>query len=925
MTRPMQSPVAGSPRSVARLLAQVGATAALWAQSPAPLWSLQSPVRPPVPAVVDQAWVRQPIDAFVLQRLEQEGLRPAPEASRETLLRRLSLDLTGLPPTPSEVAAFVADAAPDAYERLVDRLLAEPHYGERMAQHWLDLARYADTNGHGGDSPRQMWAYRDWVIAAFQADQPFAQFTLEQIAGDLLPNATLAQRIATGFQRNHAVADLTLGVPGEYEHQYAADRTATFATTWLGLTVGCAECHDHKFDPISQRDYYGLYAFFDRLDEPGVAFNGPDTPMPRLQLPNAEQGAELLRLQARRAVLQEQLQVRARAAAAVRADWRQTLVQTRWAPLADLVAEFELEADGAAAAVAGIGKVTFEPAVLGSGARLDGNSGFLRAGAVAAFGADQAFSLSAWVRPEAGYLTFERAIVAKVDEAQQGRGYALQLVDGKPSLGLTGGKGDSVELRARDAVPTDRWTHVVATYDGSRKVEGLRLYVDGVPAAMPEAPPVPPTVGKPKPSLVGEFVPTAELRLGGLDGAPFLGGIDAVRIHGRALSDAEVLQLVRRDLAAVALQPTGERELVDAWFLAHEDAAGSALARELRELDHEHRTLLAKVPMVSVMEDSASAPPTRLLARGDFTQPRDVVEPAIPAVFGSLPPDAPRNRLGLARWLVDPDHPLLWRVAANRLWRLCFGRGLVETLDDFGTRGEAPSHPELLDWLAREFAEGGGSHQRLLKLLVTSATYRQSSHVDAEQLQRDPDNRLLARAGRWRLDAEALRDQALAVGGLLDRRIAGPSVRPWQAEDLWPEVSPPTDRHRRSLYVEANRSTPFLAMVLFDAPTREVCVARRDQTTTPLQALALLNDPNFHAAAVGLAQQLLADGAVRDDAARLVEGFRRCTARTPTDAELHVLQTLLRRQRGRCLGDEWTVWTAVAAVLLNLEETLSRS
>ena len=890
------------------------------AQGPMP-WSFAAPrpARPPALA----SGPNHPVDAFVQARLQQAGLAIGPAAPRHVLIRRLSLDLTGLPPTSAEVDAFVADPAPDAYSKLVDRLLASPHYGERMAQHWLDLARYTDTNGYDFDTEREMWAWRDWVIEAFATDLPFAEFTTWQIAGDLLPNATLPQRIATGFHRNHAIAETMIGEPGEYQHKYAADRTATFATTWLGLTVGCAECHDHKFDPISQRDYYGLYAFFDAPEEVGIEPGKHATAAPFLQLPDAAQGSRWLELQ-RRVGEHEAARARADAeAAAALSEWCRSLpVDAAPVPPPGLRAEFPLDADSTTAKAAGIGKVTFVPGLRDRAVHLDGKSGFLCATADAGFRADQPFTLTAWVRPEADFAAGPRAIVGKVDEAREGRGWSLSLVGGALAVNLVAdaNANDALRQRGRDRLLVDRWTHVAATYDGSRTLAGLQLYLDGEPARLAERPATAPA---PKP-LRGDLDQDGDLRLGGLDGQPFLGAIDQVRLFDRALDAAAIEALAAGDIAAAAATPAGgpTSPWVAEWFHTRHARACRAERLALRDLRHQLEELDGEIARVAVMAAPAKPRPTRLLLRGDFTRPADEIAPAVPASLGALPPDAPANRLGLAQWLVRRDHPLVWRVAANRLWRLCFGHGLVETVDDFGNRGEAPSHPELLDWLAVEFARDGGSHKRLLKLLVTSATYQQASDVPADLLARDPDNRLLARASRWRLDAEALRDQALLLGGLLDRRVGGKSVRPWQPADLWEELSPERDRHRRGLYVQANRSVPFTTFALFDLPPREVCMPRRTQTTTPLQALALFNDPNFHAAAAGLAAQLLASPG--DDTARLTDGFHRCTARRPAADELHVLGGLLRRQRGRC-ADELTAWTAVTAVLLNLDATLTRS
>lgn len=940
-------PLPAFPRTclLAALLA-ISATA----QTPA-LWSLRPPVRPPLPAVRQAEWLRNDLDRFVLARLEQAGLAPSPEADRATLLRRLCLDLTGLPPTPDELAAFLADNAGDAYERTVDRLLASTAHGERMAQLWLDLARYSDTNGFDGDPDRQMWAWRDWVVRAFAEDMPYDRFTIEQIAGDLLPDATLAQRIATGFHRNHAVAPEILGQPGEYHHQYVADRTATFATTWLGLSVGCAECHDHKFDPISQRDYYALYAYWNRMPEKGLETTGNSAPF--LRLPSAEQGAQLLELQGQQDELARQLQqgLRERSGefAAFCAERREAA-----APVPDLLWHEALDGERPGHAErGGIGVAVWLDGVRDKALRLDGRDACVRVPRPVELRADAPFTVSAWIRLTDDGQSDGGAIVGKVDEAAKGRGWQFVVNGRRLSAALVGGAKDRLRVAARDQLEFETWYHVAVAYDGSRQPGGLRLFVDGVAAALPESPAAENNpgdaaadveAGKP---LVGDLDNEGALRIGSLDGQPFCGDIDEVRVHGRALTSAELGALADADLASATCSLT-EAELhalSQRLFVGRGSPPLAAIAAELAKVRARRLGVFDAVPLVSVAAEMATPRPTHLLLRGDYQRPGERVEPAIPAVFGALPADAPGNRLGLARWLVDKDHPLVARVHVNRLWRAFFGHGLVETVDDFGTRGELPSHPELLDWLAREFVDGGFRHRRFVKLLVTSASYRQSSALPGTLRETDPDNRLLARASRWRLDAEMLRDQSLAVAGLLDRRVGGPPVMPWQPADLWPKPSPIGDRHRRGIYVAQKRSVPFVSFRLFDAPGRETCVARRDRTTTPLQALALFNDRNFAEAARALGQRLL--GEAGDDERRLQRGFLLCTQRQPSAAELEVLRLLLTTQRelfghdtqlaaaAAAVGDhavlagfepaEIAAWAAVAAVLLNLDEVLVRA
>ena len=771
---------------------------------------------------------------------------------------------------------------------------------------------------------------------------PYDRFTLEQVAGDLLPDATLAQRIATGFHRNHAVTLEIDGQPGEFHHQYVADRTATFATTWLGLSMGCAECHDHKFDPITQRDYYAMYAFWNRMPEKGLVTGGNAVPF--LQLPSAEQGSALLELQGTLDDIDRRIQLELRAREGDFTAWCAGLA-TPAAPTSDVLWHEPLDGERRGVAeLGGIGVGTWVAGLCHGAVQLDGRDACVRIGRRVELRADSPFTVSAWIRLTDDGSSQGGAIVGKVDEAAKGRGWFFSVEERRLTVGLVGGDGDSLNVVARDQLEFATWYHVAFTYDGSRRASGLRLFVDGV-AATAKQPPAGASAPSPPKPLVGDLDNDGALRIGSLDGQPFCGAIDEVRVHAVALDAAALAALADADLAAGAATASSERTtLLQRLYATRGPIELAALTAERAAVRARRSDLLAAIPVVSVAAEAAMPRPTHLLQRGDYQRPGEAVEPAIPAVFGALPADAPRNRLGLARWLVRQDNPLVARVHVNRLWRTFFGHGLVETPDDFGLRGERPSHPELLDWLAREFVDSGFRHRHFVKLLVTSATYRQSSVVPLAARAVDPDNRMLARASRWRLDAEMLRDQSLAVAGLLDRTAFGPAVMPWQPEDLWPSVSPVEQRHRRGLYVKQKRSTPFVTFRLFDAPGRETCVARRDRTTTPLQALALFNDRNFAEAARVLAERLLADDG--DDERRVVRGFRLCVQREPSAAERRVLLDLLADRRAAYLDDptlavaaatvgdalpragleplEVAAWAAVTAVLLNLDEMLVR-
>jgi hypothetical protein len=704
-------------------------------------WAFVAPRRPAVPGIHDlkseisdlksqisdfTLRTRNPIDRFILARIAAAGLQPSPEANRVTLLRRVSLDLTGLPPSIDDVDDFLADHEPDAFERVVDRLLASPRYGEHQARDWLDQARYADTHGYFTDHERFMWRWRDWVIHAFNTDMPFDQFTIEQLAGDLLPNATIEQRIATGFNRNHMITEETGVIPEEYRVEYVADRVRTTSAVWMGLTAGCAQCHDHKYDPLTQREFYQLFAYFNQLPEKGIDGGKQKNAAPELRLPTAEQAAQQERLQ----------------------------------------------------------------------------------------------------------------------------------------------------QRLRD---------------------------------------------------------------------------------------------VQEKLAALSKEAADAKKPLD---------------DELKQLRESETSLLTAIPTLMVMQDQPEPRDTFILERGQYDQPREKVSPGVPAFLPALPNDAPPTRLAFARWLVDPRHPLTARVAVNRHWRQLFGRGLVPTTEDFGVQGELPSHPELLDWLAVEFrkderretrdeSEGrlrdsrlstlksrlAWSVKRLQRLIVTSATYRQSSAITAEHRRVDPQNRLLARAPRYRLDAETLRDSALFASGLLAERLGGPSVKPYQPADLWKSITYDTKStqeyvfstgdglYRRGFYTYWKRQVPPPTMWQLDAPTRETCTLRRQRTNTPLQAFVLLNDTQFVEAARVLAERVLSSAPVSDRAG-ITLAFRRAVARQPTDAEAESLLRLLSAERLRFQQDrpaaeallsvgehpvpsdlnrsELAAWTVLGNVLLNLDEALSR-
>ena len=923
-------------------------------------WAYRPPQRPEPPSVADRDWAHGEIDRFVLARLESEGLVPAPEASRRTLARRLSLDLTGLPPAPADVDAFVADASPDAYERLVDRLLASERYGEHMARSWLDAARYADTNGYHIDNERFMWRWRDWVIDAFNANQPFDEFTVDQLAGDLLPDPTPEQLLATGFHRNHMINFEGGAIPEEYRVQYVFDRTDTTATVWMGLTAGCAKCHDHKFDPISQREYYQLAAFFNTVDEVGLD-GSQGNAEPKVPAPDPGQRAALEELRAELgpldALLDDVNGDAAEAQAAWQEEWDRRL-RERWRPLVPVSLESTAGArmtvlDDGSIEVSGDNPVT-DVYVIEAETDLD-RIGALRLEALrdrsdpslgigrAGDGSFVLTEIEVQATPLAGGQPRDVDFVgAHADYATPSLGPELA-VDGDLETGF--GAGYVTRATARTAVfraaPPDAGDggrlepphsggvrlRIVLRQESSyqhKTMRRFRLSVSEAPGAFQS----------PDPKLL----------------PPPYSGLAA------AYGDFEYLVGLpgdqRTEEQATTIRHRFRRGYWPPWR-PHE-ARYAELSERLAGIE-------AAVPTTMVMREMAEPRPTFLLRRGEYDQQTDEVDAVVPAVLPPIPEDLPKNRLGLARWLVSGDHPLTARVTANRIWQKFFGRGLVATSGDFGAQGEWPSHPELLDWLATELVRQDWDLKALQKTIVMSSTYRQTSKATPALIERDPENRLLARASRFRLDAEVIRDGALAVSGLLVEKLGGPSVKPYQPPGLWREIGYESRGrfsagifeqdhgealYRRSLYTFWKRTVPPPNMLVFDAPNRETCVVERSRSNTPLQALVLMNDPQFVEAARVLAEDLLAGRTEAGDAG-LVDGlFRRVLARPASAVERQAVLDLVADLRpryerdpaaadallkvgerpagGKAPGTELAAWSVATSAVLNLDEAVTR-
>jgi hypothetical protein len=937
-----------------------------------PHWSLIAAKRPPLPAVKNAAWVRNPIDRFILAELEKRGLQPAPEADRRALARRLSLDLIGLPPSPEEVEAFVKDTSPDAYEKLVERLMASPHWGEHRGRYWLDAARYGDTHGIHFDNYREIWSYRDWVINAFNRNLPFDRFTIEQLAGDLLPRPTLDQLVATGFNRCNITTNEGGVIPEEYLVLYTRDRTETTAAVWLGLTANCAVCHDHKFDPISQREFYQMAAFFNNTTQGAMDGNIKDTP-PIILVPRPEDRPRWESLSKHLADVRRAADNRKREA---RGEFDQWLNSARPAEiLARLPAEglrFHAPlSDGDPKSV----KLTVdgETRTLTVPAGLAWDKGHVAAKALKAqpqsvievadagdFEKDQPFSFGAWVQlPRRGTTG---AAFARMDEKQAFRGWDLWIEGDKLAVHLIHSfPGDALKVVGQTQLQPRQWYHLFVTHDGSGKASGVKLYVNGRPEPLQV----------PTDTLKSTIRATVPLKLAQRHSSSPIAnlGLQDVRLYRRALSGLEVEQLAKTGRAAyLAGKPAAERtdaeknELFDWWLLAI-DPAYPALAARISELQQDEAAIKARGTVAHIMVEKPGEAMAYLLHRGEYDQRRDPVKPATPAALPPMPPELPRNRLGFAQWLLRPENPLTARVTVNRFWQELFGTGIVRTSGDFGVAGELPSHPELLDWLAVEFRESGWDIKKFFKLLVTSATYRQAAITTPQKREKDPHNRWLSRGPRFRMDAEMVRDHALAASGLLVPKIGGPSVKPYQPDGVWEAVAmigsntrnykrdTGENLYRRSLYTFWKRSAPPASMEIFNAPNRETCTVRRERTNTPLQALVTLNDPQFIEAARHLAQRaLLASGGREPPEAANAERIdfitRRLVARSFTAQETEVVQGVLAEllayyrahpedaKKLIAVGESkadpaldaatLAAWTMVANQLMNLDEVLNK-
>ena len=887
-------------------------------------WAFVTPTRPVLPALRQAAWARNPIDHFVWESLKTEELSPSAAADRRTLVRRLHLDLTGLPPTADQVREFLADRRPDAYEALVDRLLGSPRFGERMALPWLDAARYADTHGYHEDYHREMWPWRDWVIEALNQNMPFDQFSVEQLAGDLLPDATSQQIIATGFNRNHGVT--ASGISEEYRVEYVLDRVRTTATVWLGLTMECSQCHDHKFDPISQQDFYRFFAYFNNITDRGVENReGNVDPLVTVRTPAID--LQLLSVEEEIAVLERaQKRYRSGASETVRR-WAERAASEKKQPLpGGLLLHLPLDNPQGVAVVdavegAQVGTITgsvkrvagkFNRAV-----QFDGKT-HIDLGDRLPLERTAAFSYGAWVYPTGA----GGAILSRMDDAADYRGWDLFLAGDYAEFHMIHQwPGNAIHAKATKPLPAGEWTHLFVTYDGSSKASGFRLYFNGVAQDINVTRDgLTGTIQTEKPFHVGRRNPSGH----------FVGRIDDLRVYAGSLSAAAVAAVAGASpiagilkVAAAERTPDQVRTLTD-YYLHTIDTDYRKLEQRRVALRSQHDQLQqqAAKQTVMVMQEMQQRRTTFVLKRGQYDQPGEQVSPGTPGFLHPLAQGARPDRLGLARWIVDPQNPLTSRVTVNRFWQMLYGAGLVVSAEDFGTQGQLPTHPKLLDWLAIEFVESGWDIKHMLHRMATSSTYRQSSVVSPQLQQRDPSNRLLARGARYRMSAELIRDNALAISGLLVGQVGGASVKPYQPQGLWLETSnrpyqqdAGANLYRRSMYVYWKRSVPPPTLFSIDAPTREVCIVRRQRTNTPLMALVLLNDPTFVEAARQLAQRSL-ELHPRDMDAAIEKMFACANSRPPRVREREILREMYRQQYAIYQKDP-----AAAAALLAIGES----
>ena len=924
-------------------------------------WSFTPPKKSDVPPVLDR-FGKSPIDAFVYKRMRDAGLEPTDRASKEILIRRVTFDLTGLPPTLAEVDAFLKDESSNAYEQLVDRLLNSNRFGERMALDWMDAARYGDTSVFHADGPRDMWVWRDWVIDAYNKNLPYNEFTRQQIAGDMVEGATWKEQVATGFLRNNASTDEGGLIDEEYRVEYAVDRVKTTSMVFLGLSMECAQCHDHKYDPIPQKDYYRFFAYFNQSADPGrQTRNGNQAPI--VEVPDEMKLAKIPEIETQLAATETELTALRESAEPRFMKWLDEMEakpnKSQELP-GGLVAHLTLDEKKGRNAANAVGnkngsikgKPNWGAGKVNGAFHTDAGT-FIDAGNIGDFESTQAFSYGCWFKADGRVVG---APIARMHDGNAHRGYDIHLSGDRLEMHLIHNwPGNAFKVSAPAPMKPKTWHHAFVTYDGSGKPEGVKMYLDGKHLTK---------VNFPTNNLKSETVRTKKSFSIGrrTSGSQFTGWVDDVRIYERQLTGSEVGQLAGIDtigpLLAIARDkrtPEQTQQLRD-HYLNTMDKPFIEASGKIAKLKSQQADLKKPKSTVMVMKDLPKGRMTYVLKRGMYDAPDKElpVEPTTPSFLPSLD-GQPKNRLGLANWLVDRSNPLTARVTVNRFWKMFFGTGIVKTVEEFGVQGEWPSHPELLDWLAVDFQENGWDAKRLIKMMLMSETYQQSSRSTAKQLEVDPENRFLSHGPRFRLQGEFVRDQALALSGLLVPTIGGPGVKPYQPDGLWNEVSlnkglrfkrDDGDKlYRRSMYIYWKRSAPHPVMTIFDAPTREKCSVRRNTTNTPLQALVLMNDPQFLEASRFLAERILKEGGPTEDS-RLEFAYRSATGRMPTAKTIEVMRTALAKELGSFAKDKdrankllmigekkrdesldvvrHAAWTMLSSMLLNLDATVTR-
>jgi hypothetical protein len=886
-------------------------------------WAFIPPQTPELPKTKDNSWAKNPIDRYVLSKLEQEGIKPSPEADKETLLRRLSLDLTGLNPSLAEMDAFLSDQSEDAYEKQVDRLLNSVHYGEKMTMHWMDIARFADTHGYTVDRYRDASPYRDWVIQAFNQNLPYDQFIRDQLAGDLLPNPTKDQLIATAFNRIHPQNMEGGIVEEEFRVEYVVDRTSTMGQAFMALTLGCARCHDHKFDPISQKNFFEMSSFFNQVDEAGQISWDDAMPAPTMLLTDKETDKILAFLLSQKNQEEEKLKKVAEQEEGVFQTWLASNTYDKEAVRefpASRVAFYSFDQNSIQNQLNPSQKGTmltsevknqapdYVEGLRGKGVKLNGDS-WLDLGGSGVFSKSEPFSISTWISVPKS-LT-DGAIFHKGSGAvlYNWRGYHLSLKNNRLELLMAHSAPFNAITKITDQnIPRDRWINLVMTYDGSSKAKGLKVFLNGQEMATQTT----------HDNLYKDILFKGEqpgLQVGAVWRGKGLKDalVDEVSVYDQELSAMEVLQIAKpAEFKASVTKSENqlnaqEKQSLKKLYLNNHSTAYREKLKTVIIQRKAYSDSVERIPEMMIMQDMPKKRSTYILTRGEYNQHGEEVYPNTPKSVLPMSEDLPKNRLGLAQWLIDPQNPLTARVAVNRFWQNFFGRGLVATSEDFGNQGQLPSHPELLDWLALEFQNSGWDVKAIQRLIVSSATYRQSSKNRQELEEKDPDNYLLAKGPSVRLLAELIRDNALFAAGLLNPAIGGKSVFPYQPEGLWRVnggnyvQDTGKNLYRRSMYTVWKRSVHHPALAIFDAPDHSIPISKRQETNTPLQALVLMNDPTFVEASRVLGEQMQAYPEISKS---IEETFRRLTGRKPNPKELEILLDLRENEYRKFKSDQ---------------------